>query len=173
MIFYFTGIGNSLRTVKALASELQTETKNIVSCRAEAEVKTNDAIVGFVFPTYLGDLPWIAKEFLLKLKISADACCFLVMTSSQGKSGKAFDNLHTALASQGAVLSAGFDLQMPGNCVPSSEKANAERFKQAPSRIEEIAEKARQRCTNYSCLKPVASQLNICRKNVSLRDTFS
>lgn len=160
MIFYFTGSGNSLWTARKLGIGLQQEIKNIISYRSEKQVKTDAPIIGFVFPTYLDDLPWIAKEFLMKLEIPADAYCFAVMTSNNGKSGRAFDNLHTALAARGAVLSAGFDLQMPGNCLPSTEEMNAERLEKAPKRIEDILVKIQQQYRNYHPEKTVNAHLD-------------
>ena len=69
----------------------------------------------------MSDLPWIVKEFLLKLTVNPDCYTFVVMTSNNGKSGNSFVSLSQALSRSGANLSAVFDLQMPGNCLISSE----------------------------------------------------
>ena len=70
----------------------------------------------------MSDLPWIVKEFLLKLTVNPDCYTFVVMTSNNGKSGNSFVSLSQALSRSGANLSAVFDLQMPGNCLISSEQ---------------------------------------------------
>ena len=75
----------------------------------------------------MSDLPWIVKEFLLKLTVNPDCYTFVVMTSNNGKSGNSFVSLSQALSRSGANLSAVFDLQMPGNCLISSEQENLER----------------------------------------------
>lgn len=65
---------------------------------------------------------------------------FLVMTSNNGQSGKAFQSVDEALQTNGGHLCAGFNLQMPGNCLISSEEENQKRLAQAPSVIKKISE---------------------------------
>jgi len=143
---------------KKIGEKINQAAKNIVIYREETEVTINDDIIGFVFPTYLNDLPWIAKEFLLKLKISGDVYCFAVMTSNHGKSGKAFRNMNQGLAASGAALSAAFDIQMPGNCIPSTEEENQQRLMMAPARIEEVCKAVHGRTVNFhmNSKKPTA-----------------
>ena len=77
----------------------------------------------------MSDLPWIVKEFLLKLTVNPDCYTFVVMTSNNGKSGNSFVSLSQALSRSGANLSAVFALQLPGNCLIRSEQENLERLK--------------------------------------------
>ncbi len=149
MIYYFTGTGNSLWAAKKLGEELKQPVESIIKHRAEEKTECSDKILGFVFPTYMMDLPWIAKEFLLKLTVSSDGYVFVVMTSNHGKSGRAFQSLDQALCLGGKKLSAGFDLQMPGNCLVSTEEENGERLQQAPARIKEIVRSVQTRTVNY------------------------
>ena len=135
MIFYFTGTGNSLWTAKELGKSLNQPIESITKHRQENRVVCNDAVVGFVFPTYMGDLPWIVKAFLLKLTVRPDCYAFVVMTSNNGKSGSSFKSLDQSLSCSGAALSAGFDLQMPGNCLISPAAENDARLKNAPERL--------------------------------------
>ena len=88
----------------------------------------------------MSDLPWIVKEFLLKLTVNPDCYTFVVMTSNNGKSGNSFVSLSQALSRSGANLSAVFDLQMPGNCLISSEQENLERLKKAPEQTLHLTE---------------------------------
>ncbi|MGN1442641.1 MAG: EFR1 family ferrodoxin [Acutalibacteraceae bacterium] len=150
MIYYFTGTGNCLWTAKKLGEALEQPITNIVSLSNIEPVTVSDNIVGLVFPTYMNDIPWIAKEFLLKLHISKESYCFAVMTSNHGKSGKAACNIGRALHANGAKLSACFDLQMQGNCIESSEKDNAERLKSAPDRLNAIVGQIKQRTVNVT-----------------------
>jgi hypothetical protein len=87
----------------------------------------------------MGDLPWLVKRILLSASLSADAFVFLVMTSNGGDSGKAFASMDKALCSAGAHLSAAYDLQMPGNCIVSSDADNRARLAAAPQAVEDIA----------------------------------
>lgn len=158
MIFYFTGSGNSMWIAKKLGENLNQAAKNIAAYREETEVEISDDIIGFVFPTYMNDLPWIAKEFLLKLKVPEDVYCFGVMTSNHGKSGRAFSSMNQGLAASGAELSAVFDIKMPGNCIPSTEEENQQRLRMAPARIEEVCRAVRERTVNFrmNSKKPTA-----------------
>ena len=91
-----------------------------------------------------------SKEFLLKLTVNPDCYTFVVMTSNNGKSGNSFVSLSQALSRSGANLSAVFDLQMPGNCLISSEQENLERLKKAPERLKSIISFIKERKTNFT-----------------------
>lgn len=150
MIFYFTGTGNSLWAAKEIGKELNQPVENIIKQKTESNFFCKDDIIGFVFPTYMSDLPWIVKEFLLKLTVNPDCYTFVVMTSNNGKSGNSFVSLSQALSRSGANLSAAFDLQMPGNCLISSEQENLERLKKAPERLKSIISFIKERKTNFT-----------------------
>jgi NAD-dependent dihydropyrimidine dehydrogenase PreA subunit len=149
MIFYFTGTGNSLWAAKTLGKELGEPVENLADAQ-ETPPSCTDGTIGFVFPTYMGDLPWLCKKILLSSKLNADSYIFLVMTSSGGTSGKAFSSMDRALCSIGCRLSAAFDLQMPGNCIVSSETDNAARLAAAPEKVRSIAQSVRARGQNYT-----------------------
>ncbi len=150
MIYYFTGTGNSLWTAKTLGETIKQPIKNIIKYRNEKAVICEDSIIGFAFPTYMGDLPWIVKEFLLKLQAKPDFYAFVIMTSNHGESGSSFKSLDQALSLSGGKLSAAFDLQMPGNCLISSEAENAERLRKAPGQIQKICGEIERRVVNYT-----------------------
>lgn len=150
MIFYFTGTGNSLWTAKEIGEKINQPVESITKYMKESEISCNDDIVGFVFPTYMGDIPWIAKEFLLKLSVRSDCYAFAVMTSSNGKSGVSFKNIDQTLALSKAHLSACFDLQMPGNCLISTDKQNKERLKKAPERLNAIIASIKAKKQNFT-----------------------
>jgi NAD-dependent dihydropyrimidine dehydrogenase PreA subunit len=144
MIYYFTGTGNSLWTAKTLQKELNEPIANLADAQ-ETPLNCADKLIGFVFPTYMGDLPWLCKKILLSAKLNADSDLFLVMTSSGGTSGRAFSSMDQALCSIGCHLGAAFDLQMPGNCIVSSAAENAARLAAAPEKVRSIAESVKAR----------------------------
>lgn len=150
MIYYFTGTGNSLWTAKELGRKLEQSVESILIYRKEEKVSCRDSVIGFVFPTYKSDIPWIVKEFLLKLEVPADSYLFAVMTSNKGGSGTAFKSIDQALVLHEARLSAGFDLQMPGNCKISSEEENVERLEKAPARLQEIIADVNKKEINFN-----------------------
>ncbi|MGN0447667.1 MAG: EFR1 family ferrodoxin [Acutalibacteraceae bacterium] len=150
MIFYFTGTGNCMWTAKKLGEKIEQPITNIVSVINDEKITVSDSIVGLVFPTYMNDIPWIVKKFLLQFHITEESYCFAVMTSNNGKSGKAARSIDQALYTNGAKLSACFDLQMPGNCIESSEKENKARLTAAPMNLNAIAENVRHRIVNFT-----------------------
>ena len=121
-IFWFSGTGNSLWTAKKLAYAAKAELVNIADTRDMDTVTVEDDAVGFVFPTYWGDIPRPAKEFLLKLRAPKDTWFFAVMTSAGGDSGVSFLCIDRALYAQGQKLSLARNITMPGNLLKASAK---------------------------------------------------
>lgn len=148
MIYYFSGTGNSLWAAKQLGKELAEPTADLASAQEKPPV-CPDEVIGFVFPTYMGDLPWLCKKILLTAKLNPEGYLFLVMTSSGGSSGRAFASMDQALCSAGCRLCAAFDLQMPGNCVVSSAAENAARLAAAPDKLRSIAGAVKAREKNF------------------------
>lgn len=149
MIYYFSGTGNSLWTARRLAAGTQDRLASIMDFEESASVPCPDGAVGLVCPTYMGDLPWIVKRFLLKLRPEGSPYIYLVMTSNNGSSGKAAASADHALRTNGQSLSARFDLQMPGNCIMSSEEENRIRLAVAPAKTDAILQSVLNRETNF------------------------
>ncbi len=147
MIFYFTGTGNSLWAASMLSAELKEDIKNIIDIQDEMFITDN--IIGIVCPTYMGDLPWIVKQQLLKIKIKPNTYTFAVLTSNMGKSGKSDDSADKIFCTAGSKLCSFFDISMPGNCLISSRKENEQRLSAAPSIMQNIAADIRSRIVNY------------------------
>ncbi len=149
MIYYFTGSGNSLYTARTIAKALGQEVTSILKYQnTKGEVK--DKINGFVFPTYMGDIPWIVKECLLNMTFNKDSYYFLVMTSNgAGNKGSAI-SLDKTLNNSGAKLNAEFNLQMPGNCIISSKLTNSNRIKKTPELIANIVEDIKAKKVNFT-----------------------
>ena len=148
MVYYFTGSGNSLWIAKTLGTELGECVSNIANFQS-TPLSCQDNNIGFVFPTYMGDLPWLVKKILLSAKLNPNSYIFLVMNSNNGESGNAFASMDAALCSVGCRLSAGFDVQMPGNCLISSPEENQERLAAAPEKVKEIICQIKNECSNY------------------------
>lgn len=148
MIYYFTGTGNSLWCARAIAEVLDERTESIV-CHQNERLVCDDDVIGFVMPTYMGDVPWLVKKVLLSANIPAESYTFVVMTSSGGSSGSAFASMDQAIASARGRLDAAFDLQMPGNCIVSSEEENGQRLDAAPAAVTGICEAIGKRRSNF------------------------
>lgn len=148
MIYYFSGSGNSLWTARTLGKELGEEVCNIAVFQKQPLSCQEDRI-GFVFPTYMGDLPWLVKEILLSASFREGCYCFLVMTSNNGVSGCSFDSMDAVMYAHGCRLHAAFNLQMPGNCLISSEEENQRRLSEAPDKVHAIAMEVKRGAENY------------------------
>lgn len=148
MIYYFSGTGNSLWAAVELGKILDMPVDRLIKYRKKKLI-CQDPVVGFVLPTYMQDIPWIVKEILIESEFEKDSYIFLVMSSNNGKSGRAFRSVDEALCTQECHLSAGFDLRMPGNCLISSEKENAARLGEAPESLLKIGRKIRKKVCNY------------------------
>lgn len=155
-IFYFTGTGNSYWTAKKIGEHFSAEVHSIIDYKNEKGIVVDDDVLGFVFPTYMSDIPWITKEFLLKLSSPRKPYIFAVMTSNHGQSGKSALNLDRALHTNGLTLSAAFDLQMPGNCIESTAQQDGERLKLAPEKVNTICQDIENRRTNFTSPKQLA-----------------
>jgi len=66
-IYYFTGTGNSYWVAKKIGEYFSAEVCSIVDFRHENSVVADDDVIGIVCPTYMSDIPWIIKEFLLRV----------------------------------------------------------------------------------------------------------
>ena len=133
-IFYFTGTGNSHWTAKRIGKYFSAEVCSIMNYKNEKLVIVDDTDIGIVCPIYMSDIPWIVKEFLLKLSVSRKAYVFTILTSNVGKNGKGIANIDHALLSNEQTLSLAFDLQMPGNCIESSAEQDKDRLRSAPEK---------------------------------------
>lgn len=151
MIAYFSGTGNSYWTARTMGTALSAPIVPMEAFRELSEVPVHSGVLGIVCPTYLRDIPWIAKAFLLKLRPQEEGVyAFAVMTSNEGYSGKAFRNIDRALQVHGLTLSAAFELQMPGNCLESTPRQNRERLAAAPGRVAAFCAAVGSREVNFS-----------------------
>ena len=157
IIFYFSGTGNSYWTAQEIGKHFSAEVKSVTDYMSEKDVIVIDDVIGIVAPTHIMDLPWIMKEFLLKISVVTKPYIFAVMTSNNGKSGKSFKNIDRALKHKNMQLSLTFDLQMPGNCVMSTEEENKQRLHDAPEIISDICNAITERKTNVT---PTTKKIN-------------
>ena len=157
IIFYFSGTGNSYWTAQEIGKQFSADVTSIVNYLSEKEVTVTDDVIGIVAPTHIIDVPWIMKEFLLKISAVNKPYIFAVMTSNNGKSGKAFENIDRALKHKNMQLSLAFDLQMPGNCVMSTTEENEQRLYDAPKIISDICNSITERKINTT---PTTKKIN-------------
>ena len=142
-IYWFSGTGNSLYTAKILSFELGGyKLVKITDNAPTGAVGGAGARIGFVFPSYYGNLPRAVHAFVHKMNIKPDTYVFAVVTMGavgQGSVG-AMDKL---LKSKGLRLNYGKCVLMPANYVigynPADGDKKAKMLDKADARIRMFA----------------------------------
>ena len=145
-IYYFSGTGNSLDIARkiAVAIEAQTELVSIAKQFNEDDIQEDADIVGFVFPVYMGDAPWVVKDFVKKINFSANPYIFAVATCN-GSPRKCLPIFQKLIEIRMQTLALGEVILMPGNAKISSADENKERLQSSSDRCFTIAQKINNR----------------------------
>ena len=140
VIFWFSGTGNSLYAAKCAAAELggiplvpMATGGPILSASAEGDVTTGPACagaaggngekMGFVFPSYYGNLPRAVRAFVEKLEVKPGTYLFAIVTMG-GVGQGSIAALQSALAKKSLRLDYGRGIHMPANYVIAYNPAN-------------------------------------------------
>jgi len=141
-IFWFSGTGNSLLAAKSLSAGLGgVRLTQITNETPSGAVGGKGEKVGFVFPSYYGNMPRAVRAFVEKLEIRADSYIFCVVTMGglgQGSVGA----LRKALKKKGLRLDYGKGVLMPANYVmkydPADPDKSSKSLDRADGRFKEI-----------------------------------
>jgi ferredoxin len=126
-IYWFSGTGNSLYAAKRLSDEL-----GGVQLTQITDEPPSDAVggkgekIGFVFPSFFGNLPRAVRKFIGSLDIKPDTYIFAVVTMGavgQGSVGAA----DKALREKGLRLNYGKGVRMPANYVVKYSPADPDK----------------------------------------------
>lgn len=143
MIFYFSGTGNSLYVARKIAENLGETSVYSMSKEAPTEQiaddDSGDSNVGFVFPSYYGNMPRIVKEFISKLDIHPDAYIYCIVTMGAFGEGSVA-TLVALLSDKGQSLQYGCGLRMPANYIVNYNPMFISRAKKVDKKIDRIAE---------------------------------
>ena len=114
-IFWFSGTGNSLYVAKHIQAALgDVSLYPMRSGIPEETVGGKNEKIGFVFPSYFGQLPRFVRYFIETLNISAETYIFTVVTmAGMGKGSISF--LDAMLKQKNLKLNYGKEVFMPGN----------------------------------------------------------
>lgn len=143
-LFYFTGTGNSLAVARDLANQLgDTEVIAIKDVIKESEIVIKGCNIGIVFPVYAWGPPRLVNEFVDKLKTDNSTYIFGIATFG-GMLTSALGVLEDNLKKVGLTMSAGFAVNMPGNCISLYDtrtiETQNELFEKGKDKIKEITE---------------------------------
>ena len=123
-IYWFSGTGNSLHAAKRLAEEIgSTALVPIAAGVPIAEAVGGDGCrIGFVFPSYYGNLPRLVRAFAEALPILPGTDLFAVVT--MGAFGQGSVKAMAALLSgKDLTLRYGAGVRMPANYILKDRKS--------------------------------------------------
>jgi ferredoxin len=136
VIFYFSGTGNSLYVARQLAEHLPDTQVMPMTGEAPAEKIGGEAEpVGFVFPSFYGNLPRLVREFITRLSFKENTYVYTVVTMGgfgQGSIGA----LQGLLNAQGVELSYGKGLRMGANYILKYDPRRMAKLAASPQRTD-------------------------------------
>ncbi len=116
MIFYFSGTGNTKYASIKIGHELNIK---IISLNDYLDNEKDDYL-GFVFPTYDYDIPYVIKDYLKNVEIKnlkSDTFIFSVITCGE-KTGSSYVTLNKILKNKKLKLNSFYSLKMVDNSIP-------------------------------------------------------
>jgi len=148
VIYYFSGTGNSLDIARKISTTLEapTEIISIAHLYKAPDIQEHSDIVGFVFPNYLGDAPWLVKEFVKKLNFSNTPYIYAV-TTCNGHPKDCLAIFQALLKTCSQTLAFAEVVLMPGNAKISSPEVNTKRLSASAETCLAIANKVNARVT--------------------------
>lgn len=122
-LYYFSATGNCLTTAKILAEELPNDCDIIsfASLKNKDQINVDYQQIGFIFPIYYGDMPYLVRQVIEKMNFNNNPYVFLAATyrGHPGDIGKRLDDL---LKTRKAALSLNVGVSMPGNSYLSTKE---------------------------------------------------
>jgi len=143
IIFWFSGTGNSLYAAKQLSAHLGNPALVQITNGIPSEAVGGKGVkIGFVFPSYYGNLPRAVRAFIEKLEIKPDTYIFAVVTMG-GLGQGAIAVLSSVLAEKGLRLNYGRGITMPANYVinynPADSAKSEKKLEKTDERLTKIA----------------------------------
>ena len=123
MIYYFSGTGNSKFAANKIGRELNIKTISLNdNLKNEINFLDNelDDYLGFVFPTYDYDIPYVIKDYLKEIEIKnikENTFVFSIFTCGE-KTGSSYDTLNKILKNKNIKLSSAYSIKMVDNSIP-------------------------------------------------------
>jgi len=144
IIYYFSGTGNSLYAAKKLAGSLgECSIFSMTHTHPAGQIGGADTKIGFVFPSYYGNLPRIVRRFITELNIHPDSWIFGIVTMGGPFGAGSVAALQKALGGKGLALGYGCGMMMPRNYILKynglSDEKSAKYNARANKRLERIA----------------------------------
>ena len=171
-VFWFSGTGNSLHAAKLLSGELgNLPLVQITGAAPAGAIGGNGAKIGFVFPSYYGNLPRAVRALVEKLEIRPDTYIFAVVTMGAVGQGSVAA-LDKALKDKGLRLNFGRGVRMPANYVisynPAGPAKSGKTLEKADERLRSVAAEIAAGAQSVKTIPVTAKNLY---KDISALDT--
>jgi len=156
MIFYFSGVGNSVWVAKQLAAEMNDTLVSIADYADEEYNIEPHERVGFVFPVYSWAPPKVVMDFIARVKMNTPAYLYFVCTCG-AEAGKTMEVFTQAVEARGWHCFAGYSIVMPNTYVSfpgfgiDTAAVAQQKIANAKNRISEILESLMQNMQTDSC----------------------
>ncbi len=171
-VFWFSGTGNSLHAAKLLSGELgNLPLGQITGAAPTGAIGGKGAKIGFVFPSYYGNLPRAVRAFVEKLEIRPNTYIFGVVTMGAVGQGSVAA-LDKALKEKGLRLNYGRGGRMPANYVisynPADPAKSGKTLEKADERLRSVATEIAAGAQSVKTIPVTAKNLY---KDISALDT--
>jgi ferredoxin len=169
-VYWFSGTGNSLYAAKKLAAGLG-NLPLIQMTQYSQAAGGKGSKLGFVFPSYYGNLPRAVRAFIQKLDILPETYIFAIVTGGGAMTGS-LRELQSLLKGKSLVLSYGCGLYMKGNYIVKYNPADPQKMEKtldkADKRLEQFASDISNKMLSLKSLPITANNLY---KNIEDLDT--
>lgn len=153
-LYYFSATGNSLTTAQYIAKELpyDCELISFASLKDKDNIQVNYEMVGFVFPIYYGDMPYLVRYIIHKM-IFLNVNYIFAFSTYRGHSGDIAKRLDNLLHEKEQSLSLSIGISMPGNSYLSTQEQIINCLKSQKQNIKQLmAQIINQEKRDYSSL---------------------
>lgn len=149
MIYYFSGTGNSKYASIKIGKELNIKTISLNdNLKNDIKFLDNelDDYLGFVFPTYDYDIPYVIKDYLKNIEIKnikENTFVFSIFTCGE-KTGSSYDSLNKILKNKNIILKSAYSIKMVDNSIPwfkpETDDEKMKSLKEADLKLNQIIE---------------------------------
>ncbi len=155
-IYYFSATGNCLTTARILAQELSADLIPLAKCKGNSPIEVPYERIGFVFPIYYGDMPYLVRERISRMRFSAPDPYIFAFSTWRGHMGDIAKRLDDLLSRRNVCLSLSTGIPMPGNSYLSTEEQVQEALSQQQQHISErLSDILSRKTEDYHSLPPV------------------
>ena len=141
-LYYFSATGNCLTTAKILSEELPYDCDliGIASLKNQESIQVDYDMVGFIFPIYYGDMPYLVRHVINRMCFKDKAYIF-VFSTYRGHPGDIAKRMDEVLKERGQSLSLNIGISMPGNSYLSTKEQIESSLKYQKQNIQQLLDK--------------------------------